>query len=170
MTLVGRDIGSGRGGATLVGDVFDDAATGQGLLNFFLCGINCGAITEDEARVTGLTIDELHRRPVPDGVRFVTIGGSGDLVVPGSVAIDDVADHAIILPTDVGTEVHGTLPSNPAATREIGLAVAGLGPTCQGAGAALSAFVEAETIRFGETASAAALAVAAGVLPLPPAD
>ena len=48
--------------ATLIGDVFDDAATGQGLLNFFLRGINCGAITEDEARVTGLTIDELHRR------------------------------------------------------------------------------------------------------------
>ena len=123
-----------------------------------------------ELAETSSIIDELHRRPVPDGVRFVTIGGSGDLVVPGSVAIDDVADHAIILPTDVGTEVHGTLPSNPAATREIGLAVAGLGPTCQGAGAALSAFVEAETIRFGETASAAALAVAAGVLPLPPAD
>jgi citrate lyase beta subunit len=48
--------------ATLIGDVFDDAATGQGLLNFFLRGINCGAITEDEARGTGLTIDELHAR------------------------------------------------------------------------------------------------------------
>ncbi len=35
--------------ATLVGDVFDDAATGQGLLNYFLRAINCGAITEDEA-------------------------------------------------------------------------------------------------------------------------
>src|SRR6266550_5245582 len=30
--------------ATLVGDVFDDAATGQGLLNYFLRAINCGAI------------------------------------------------------------------------------------------------------------------------------
>ena len=48
--------------ATLIGDVFDDAATGQGLLNYFLRGINCGAITEDEARMTGLTIDELHAR------------------------------------------------------------------------------------------------------------
>jgi citrate lyase beta subunit len=47
--------------ATLVGDVFDDAATGQGLLNFFLCAINCGAITEEEAqRRTGLTGDQLH--------------------------------------------------------------------------------------------------------------
>jgi len=49
--------------ATLVGDVFDDAATGQGLLNFFLRGINSGAITEDEAlRMTGLTADEFRSR------------------------------------------------------------------------------------------------------------
>src|SRR5206468_3644233 len=48
--------------ATLVGDVFDDAATGQGLLNYFLRGINCGAITEQEALVTGVTLDELRGR------------------------------------------------------------------------------------------------------------
>ena len=47
--------------ATLVGDVFDDAATGQGLLNYFLRATNCGAVTEAEAmRLTGLTPDELH--------------------------------------------------------------------------------------------------------------
>jgi len=48
--------------ATLVGDVFDDAATGQGLLNFFLRGINCGAIKEEEALGTGITLDELRGR------------------------------------------------------------------------------------------------------------
>jgi hypothetical protein len=49
--------------ATLVGDVFDDAATGQGLLNFFLRGINSAAITENEAlRLTGLTSDEFRER------------------------------------------------------------------------------------------------------------
>jgi hypothetical protein len=48
--------------ASLFGDVFDDAATGQGLLNFFLRGLGCGAITEPEALVTGLTLDELHTR------------------------------------------------------------------------------------------------------------
>jgi len=48
--------------ATLIGDTFDDAATGQGLLNYFLRGINCGAITGEEARMTGLTIEELHAR------------------------------------------------------------------------------------------------------------
>ncbi|HEY6229672.1 MAG TPA: hypothetical protein VIW64_00285 [Pyrinomonadaceae bacterium] len=46
--------------ATLVGDVFDDAATGQGLLNYFLRAINCGALTEEEAtQLSGLTIAEL---------------------------------------------------------------------------------------------------------------
>ncbi len=48
--------------ASLHGDVFDDAATGQGLLNFFLRGIGCGAITESEALETGLTIEELRSR------------------------------------------------------------------------------------------------------------
>jgi len=46
--------------ATLVGDVFDDAATGQGLLNYFLRAINCGAIKETEAvERSGLTLPEL---------------------------------------------------------------------------------------------------------------
>ncbi|TDR20664.1 DUF6986 family protein [Marinicella litoralis] len=45
--------------ATLVGDVFDDAATGQGLLNYFLRALNCGAITEDEIEITGLSLAEV---------------------------------------------------------------------------------------------------------------
>ena len=48
--------------ATLVGDVFDDAATGQGLLNFFVRGLSSGALTLDEARQTGLTVEELQGR------------------------------------------------------------------------------------------------------------
>jgi len=48
--------------ATLLGDVFDDAATGQGLLNFFLRGLNCGAITPEEAAATGLTREEMQGR------------------------------------------------------------------------------------------------------------
>jgi hypothetical protein len=46
--------------ATLIGEVFDDAATGQGLLNFFLRALNCGAVSEEEiGKLTGLTLDEL---------------------------------------------------------------------------------------------------------------
>ncbi len=48
--------------ATLVGDVFDDAATGQGLLNFFLRALNSGAIELDEVAATGLTREEFELR------------------------------------------------------------------------------------------------------------
>ncbi len=48
--------------STLTKDIFDDAATGQGLLNFFLKAMNCGAISEEEALATGLTIEEIHSR------------------------------------------------------------------------------------------------------------
>ena len=48
--------------STLTNDIFDDAATGQGLLNFFLKALNCGAITEDEALATGLTLEEIRTR------------------------------------------------------------------------------------------------------------
>ena len=48
--------------ATLSGSTFDDAATAQGLLNFFVRGLACGALTLEEARETGLTLDELQGR------------------------------------------------------------------------------------------------------------
>lgn len=48
--------------ATLVGDVFDDAATGQGLLNYFLKAMNCGAISMKEVEKTGLTMEEIQTR------------------------------------------------------------------------------------------------------------
>jgi citrate lyase beta subunit len=69
--LEGLDAASGRlrnfvqkaAQATLVGEVFDDAATGQGLLNYFLRAVNCGAITEEEAlKRSGLTLEELRGR------------------------------------------------------------------------------------------------------------
>lgn len=45
--------------ATRVGQAFDDAATGQGLLTFFLRGAACGALDEDDLRATTLTTAEL---------------------------------------------------------------------------------------------------------------
>jgi citrate lyase beta subunit len=48
--------------ATLTGEVFDDAATGQGLLNYFLTGMNCGALSEEEVLATGLTVKEIQSR------------------------------------------------------------------------------------------------------------
>jgi len=48
--------------ATLVGDVFDDAATGQGLLNYFLRALNSGAIEPADLDQTGLQPDEVALR------------------------------------------------------------------------------------------------------------
>lgn len=48
--------------ASLVGNVFDDAASAQGLLNFFISGISCGALTEEEALITGISLEELKGR------------------------------------------------------------------------------------------------------------
>jgi HpcH/HpaI aldolase/citrate lyase family len=46
--------------ATMVGDVFDDAATGQGLRNYFLRAVSCGAIPENDLpALTGLTVEQL---------------------------------------------------------------------------------------------------------------
>lgn len=48
--------------ATLIGGVFDDAATGQGLLNYFLRAHNCGAIDLADVEQTGLSKDEFGLR------------------------------------------------------------------------------------------------------------
>ena len=48
--------------ASRLGEVFDDAASGQGLLNFFLRGLGCGALEESDLAATGLTPAELNTR------------------------------------------------------------------------------------------------------------
>lgn len=49
--------------ATMSGNVFDDAASVQGLLNFFLRALNCGAITPAEAvQLSGLSLEALQSR------------------------------------------------------------------------------------------------------------
>ena len=50
------------GQAVLTGSVFDDEASGQGLLNFFLRGLASGALTAEEAARSGLTPAELETR------------------------------------------------------------------------------------------------------------
>lgn len=47
--------------ASRVGQAFDDAATGQGLMTFFVRGLACGALDDDELRATTLTTGELSR-------------------------------------------------------------------------------------------------------------
>lgn len=48
--------------ATRSGQTFDDAATGQGLLNFFARGLACGALDASDLARTGLSRDEVSGR------------------------------------------------------------------------------------------------------------
>jgi citrate lyase beta subunit len=48
--------------ARLIGGVFDDAATGQGLLNFFARAVQCGAIGDQELQSAGVTAEDIDSR------------------------------------------------------------------------------------------------------------
>ena len=49
--------------ATLTGTAFDDAASARGVVNFFLRGLNCGALNEKEVEDSiGHSIDQLAAR------------------------------------------------------------------------------------------------------------
>ena len=48
--------------STVSGEVFDDAATGQALLNYFLRALNCGAIGQADLAATGLSLAEVQTR------------------------------------------------------------------------------------------------------------
>ncbi len=101
-------------------------------------------------------IAEIHDRPMPEQVRFVSLGAAGDLVVPGVAVGDPAAESHRILPSAIGTEAHGDLASDPRTTREIGLAISGLPLGCQSFAEAARSFVTAETVRLGESAMAVA--------------
>ena len=124
---------------------------------------------------TSPVMAELHDRPMPKRVRFVSLGGSGDLIVPG-VATGDTGDTGDsgpldqrILPTPISTGAHGALTSDPRTTREIALAVTGSPLTCQSMHEAMGAFLEAEAVSTVETvttlSAATAGVVAGGALP-----
>ncbi|MEY2423611.1 MAG: hypothetical protein QOI95_3678 [Acidimicrobiaceae bacterium] len=75
-------------------------------------------------------LDALAASPSPD-VTLVSIAARGDLVVPSPRARLDGATN-VIVPVD-GLHAHDQLPGSTVATREIGLAMAGLGPSCESA-------------------------------------
>jgi citrate lyase beta subunit len=60
--------------ATMVGNNFDDAATGQGLLNYFRLAIDCGAMTEREVQErTGLAADDIRVRTFAELIENKTV-------------------------------------------------------------------------------------------------
>lgn len=76
-------------------------------------------------------LTKLAYTPPPAGVTILSIAARGDLVVPSTRAHLDGATN-IVVAVD-GVTAHDQLPGAAVTTREIGLALAGLGPTCQSA-------------------------------------
>lgn len=93
--------------ATQMGGTFDDAATGQGLLNYFLRAVGCGAISEEEAvERSGLTLGELRSRSfgrILDGRRKGTEVAGGDLLL--KLAEEALAEHAAGLTQDLDPDL-----------------------------------------------------------------
>ncbi|MGH9117030.1 MAG: peptidoglycan DD-metalloendopeptidase family protein [Acidimicrobiales bacterium] len=96
-------------------------------------------------------LTDLAARPPPPGVDVWSIAARGDLVVPAARARLAGATNVIVSVDGLVTE-HVRLPAAPAVTREIGLALAGRAPTCEGALEALVDAMAGATISWVESA------------------
>jgi len=95
-------------------------------------------------------------RPLPPGVRLLSVGASGDLTVPAVRTATPGADEVVIHLG--GIHAHDELPAAPATTREIGLAIAGLAPTCADLAQGVADVVTGHVIARAEDAIGLALA------------
>ena len=75
-------------------------------------------------------VRELNERPLPEGVRFVSIAARTDWVVPVPRSHLDGAVNVVVDPGG-GLLAHDALPASPAARRELALVLAGAAPTCE---------------------------------------
>ena len=78
---------------------------------------------------TSDVVAELADQPVPPTVDAVSIAARGDLIVP--VPRSEAAGMDEVVVPLMGPSAHSDLPGSRAATRELGLALAGLPPGCQ---------------------------------------
>jgi hypothetical protein len=108
---------------------------------------------------TSATIAGLRARPVPEGLRSVSIGARTDLAVPLPRTVAP-GMATVTVATGVTGTAHGDLPGRPEVTRELALARAGLGPTCTPLGRALSDAVVGDAIATATDLIGAGLLVA----------
>ncbi len=134
-------LGTPHGGADLATAVHAWGSTESGgdVLDAFAVATG-QELDDDASSVTQLgetseLVAELAEHPVPDTVTGVSIAARGDLVVPTPRTRAPGMVEVVVPAT--GRDAHSDLPGSDAATRELGLAIAGLPPTCQAFGEAL---------------------------------
>jgi len=161
-------LGTPHGGADLATGIHAVASTRAGSVGLDGAAAALGLELDDDGASVGQlsetsdVVAELRTSPIPDTVRAVSIAARGDLVVPVPRTVAPGATE-VVVPV-VGPHAHDALPGSPAAARELGLALAGLPPTCQPFAAALTDQVVGEGISWAEdTLGAAAWAVTARI-------
>ena len=151
-------LGTPHGGADLAG--LAQAADANPLDQFGLDAVQAVAklpVSPDDVAVQQLApgsdlLSEMADTPPPPGLRFVSIAARGDLVVPSTRARLDGATNVIVAVD--GLSDHDQLPGSKAATREIGLAMAGLEPSCESAAEAVVDAVSGRLVSNFENALA----------------
>jgi hypothetical protein len=122
-------------------------------------GLDPGAAAVDQLGESADVLRSVADRPLPAGVAFTSIAARWDLTVPAGRTADAAARHVVVDPTGpLGAfDAHGSLTTSPEAVREVGLAIAGRGPTCEALLDALVDRMASQGIVLSERAVAAAL-------------
>jgi hypothetical protein len=111
---------------------------------------------------TGPTLAAVRDQPLPDHVRFTSVGVRYDLTVPAG-RTDDGAAHHVVVDPGLSFDAHGAVTTSPAALREVRLALAGAAPTCEAFGAHLLDRAAPEVISRTQQAGGRLAAAALGM-------
>jgi hypothetical protein len=153
-------LGTPHEGADLATAVHAAGSTRTGSRLLDLVGIATGdeldadAVAVDQLAETSDLVADLADHPVPDGITGVSIAARGDVVVP--VPRTHAPGMTEVVVSETGPGAHSDLPGSDAATRELGLALAGLPPTCEELGEALVDQAVGEGISLVEDLAGAA--------------
>lgn len=128
-------LGTPHGGADLATGLHALSSTGTGDRVLDAAGLLTTTADAHESTAVGQLsetsdlVATLADHPVPSGIAAVSIAARGDLVVPVPRTAAPGMEQ-VVVPIG-GSSAHRDLPGSPAANRELGLALAGLPPTCQ---------------------------------------
>lgn len=118
-------------------------------------GIDPTSTSVRQLAETSDLIRSLAAQPLPAGVRVTSIAARADMVVPSPRSRLDGASNVVV--TVPGLNEHSALPGSPGAQREMALALAGMGPTCQSLAAMAADVMAGEAISAAEDMAGLAL-------------
>jgi pimeloyl-ACP methyl ester carboxylesterase len=129
-------MGTPHDGADLATLALLAAETGEGALGLAVADrlldlpLDPGAATNlVDLAVGSDLLDAASDAGLPEGPAYLSVAGRGDMVVLTARSRLDGATN-VVVPVD-GISSHSALPADPATTRELALALAGMPPTCE---------------------------------------